>query len=222
MFTSVTLNSQKHRNEAILFGLYDVLTHPPTPVVLSLEYGALSGSIAVTSFFLGSFYYSPDEADKVFPFQVFREGRARSERARKQTRNNKSSPVRGISQRWKGSSLSSCSLLLSLKRQSSSREVTSIRKKALHLCASRVFSCSLSRVLYRTINSKSSPVQLSFPRNRCRTRWRPPLCVRVCMCVCVYGLPKWKFIVDWRKSWEPGRGNTSLCRPQLTSRETHL
>lgn len=46
-------------------------TLPPTPVVFSLEYGAFSGSIVVTSFFLGSCYHSPDEADKVFPFQVF-------------------------------------------------------------------------------------------------------------------------------------------------------
>lgn len=58
----------------------NVSTHPPTPVVLSLEYGALFGSIAVTSFFRGSFYYSPDEADEVFPFQVSLEGRARSGR----------------------------------------------------------------------------------------------------------------------------------------------
>lgn len=61
-----------------------VFTHPPTPVALSLECGALSGSIAVTSFFLGSFYYGPDETDKVFPSQVFLEGSARSERAREQ------------------------------------------------------------------------------------------------------------------------------------------
>ena len=46
-------------------------TYPPTPVVFSLEYGAFSGSIAVTSFFLGSFCYSPDEIDKLFPSQVF-------------------------------------------------------------------------------------------------------------------------------------------------------
>lgn len=48
-----------------------IRTLPPTPVLLSLEYGAFSGSIAVTSFFLGSFYYSPEEAEKVFPSQVF-------------------------------------------------------------------------------------------------------------------------------------------------------
>lgn len=66
----------------------NVSTHPPTPVVLSLEYGALFGSIAVTSFFHGSFYYSPDEADEVFPFQVFLEGRARSGRTRKQQSHN--------------------------------------------------------------------------------------------------------------------------------------
>lgn len=30
--------------------------------------------------------------------------------------------------------------------------------------------------------------------------------------------PKWKFIVDGGKSWEPRWGNTSLCRTQLTSR----
>lgn len=60
-----------------------IRTLPPTPAVLSLECGALSGSIAVTSFFLGSFYYSPDEADKVFPFQVFLESSARSESARR-------------------------------------------------------------------------------------------------------------------------------------------
>lgn len=48
-----------------------IRTLPPTPVLLSLECGALSGSIAVTSCFLGSFYYSPEAADKLFPSQVF-------------------------------------------------------------------------------------------------------------------------------------------------------
>lgn len=51
----------------LIYALLNMSTHPPTPVVFSLEYGALSGSIAVTSFFLGSFFYSPEEADKVFP-----------------------------------------------------------------------------------------------------------------------------------------------------------
>lgn len=59
-----------------------VSTHPPTPAVFSVEYGALSGSIAVTSFFWGSFYNSPDQLDQFFPFQVLLGGRARTERTR--------------------------------------------------------------------------------------------------------------------------------------------
>lgn len=70
--------------QAVKTGCQTVSTHPPTPIVRSVEYGALSDSIAVTSFFFESFYYSPDEADNVFPFQVFLGGRARSERTRKQ------------------------------------------------------------------------------------------------------------------------------------------
>lgn len=51
----------------------DKCTHPQTPAVLSLEYGALSGSIAVTSFFLETFYNGPDVAGDIrelFPFQL--------------------------------------------------------------------------------------------------------------------------------------------------------
>lgn len=60
----------KKRIKILFVGTLKV-THPPTPVDLSLECGALSGSIAVTSFFLGSFHYSPD---KVCPSQVFPRG----------------------------------------------------------------------------------------------------------------------------------------------------
>ena len=81
MQTQVMLTSASERinneaeggNKSVVSWIWIKLTHPPTPVVLSLEYGALSGSIAVTSCFLGSFYYSPD--DKVFPSQVFLEER---------------------------------------------------------------------------------------------------------------------------------------------------
>lgn len=66
-------NSEKWERKVLIYALLNMSTHPPTPVVFSLEYGALSGSIAVTSFFLGSFFYSPEEADKVFPSQVFLE-----------------------------------------------------------------------------------------------------------------------------------------------------
>ena len=53
---------------------YDGLqcTHPPTPAGLSLEYGALSRSIAATSFFFESLYNRPEMAEtrELFTFHV--------------------------------------------------------------------------------------------------------------------------------------------------------